>query len=323
MWTTLACLAVCALQPGVADNTAAMRKVEWLVGEWAGAGELSDMGKYGYDIGFEWALGRNFLKVTQTVKTAEATLWHSTGFFGWDAKKKQFVWFQFGFDGTVGWTRTKDAGEEALVVMEGRLSGGGPFSNFRTTFKKTGKDAMNNRLEFLGGKEPQLFTATDFTRQAKAAAHKAPADDAGHMKKAEWVLGSWVATWEEGSEFDDEYRFEKVQNGNFIRSEYTLRKRGKVVWQDAGMIGYDAERKKYVVLNFGMDGTIGWTEGDDPADGDCFVQEGETVGPNESLKFRATFRKVDADTMSAKMEKKEGERWVPMELERIRKRKKP
>lgn len=323
-WSTLACLALCALQPRMADNTEAMKKVEWIVGDWSGSGEMKDMGKYTYDISFEWTLNRNFLKVTQTVRTAEAVLWHSTGLLGWDTQKKQFAWFQFGFDGTVGWTRTKDAGDDGLIVMEGRLTGGGPFSSFRTTFKRSGKDAMNNRIEFKGEKEDTLFASTDFKRAAKAAEHKVQAEDAGHLKRMDWVLGTWVGSGElpGAGKYEDEQRFEKTHSGNFIRNDYWMRVDGKVVWHDTGLIGFDVDRKKYVGVNFGMDGTIGWHEGDGPDDGGTFTWEGASVGPNENVTFRATVRKIDADTSTLKIEKKEGDKWVPYAPEQTRKRKK-
>ncbi len=316
-------LAMLVLQPKMPDNVEAMKRVDWIVGAWTGAGEMKDMGKYTYDIAFEQTLSGNFLKVTQTVKTPDSILWHSTGYLGWDVVKKQFAWFQFGFDGTIGWTRTKDAGEDGVIVMEGQLTGGGPFANFRTTFRRTDKDVIRNRIEFLEGAKATLFSETDFKRAEKPAEHKTEAADAGHLKKLEWMIGTWVGSGEmQGfGKYEDEYVLSKTHGGNFIRNDYWMRVDGKVVWHDTGLIGWDVDKKKYVGVNFGFDGTIGWGEGGD-GDDDVYTWEGETVGPSEKGKFRAVIKRIDADTMGMKIERRDGDKWLAYGPDQTRKRKK-
>ncbi|MBI3099235.1 MAG: DUF1579 family protein [Planctomycetes bacterium] len=317
-------VALSAQNPPLPDNSATMKKLDWLVGAWSGGGEMKDVGKYTDDMAFEWTLNGNFLKVVQTVRNEQGVLWHSTGLLGWDVQKKQFAWFQFGFDGTIGWTRTVDEKVDGVLVMEGTLTGGGPFSSFRSTLKRTGDDTMNETVEFKTEKGLEPFTCTDFKKVEKVEAGKVESADAGHLKKMDWMVGTWLGGGEMPGQgkYEDEFRLEWTHSGNFIRNDYWMRVDGKVVWHDTGLIGFDPEKKVYVGVNFGFDGTIGWGEGPASEDGTSFTWEGETVGPSENIKFRATVRKVDADTMGMKIEKKEGEGWVPYMPEQTRNRKK-
>jgi hypothetical protein len=318
---TIACIAL--LQPKMADNAKEMKQVEWIVGAWSGEGEMKEAGKYTYDIDFSWTLNKNFLKVTETLKTREAMMWHSTGLLGWDTQKKQFAWFHFGFDGTIGWTRTKGAGAEGLMVMEGQLTGGGPFANFRVTFKQTGKDGMNSRIEFKGEKEDRLFLSTDFKRAKQGAEHKVEAKDAGRLQKFEWMIGTWIGHGETPGigKYEEEYVLARAHSGNFIRNDYWMRVDGKVVWHDTGLIGFDVDKRKHVATNFGMDGTIGGGEAANE-DGDTCTWEGELTGPGQTGKYRSTVKRVDADTMSMTCERMDGEKWVPQGPQGTLKRKK-
>lgn len=325
-WIAFVLLAAAESQdpPAMPDNSKAMKKLDWIAGSWVGSGETDELGKYTDDISFDWTLNRNFLKVDQTVRTGEGVLWHSTGLLGWDFKKKQFAWFQFGLDGTIGWTRTTDEGEDGVIVMDGQLTGGGPFSSFRSTFRKTGDGAMHNKVEFKTKDGLTPFVDTEFKKLDRLPERKAVEfKDGGHLKGLEWMVGTWVGEGEMPGfgKYEDEYRLEWIHGRNFIKNDYWMRAGGKVVWHDTGMIGYDVDRKKFVGVNFGIDGTIGWGEGGEtePA---TFTWEGETVGPTENIRFRATLRKIDGDTLSLKIEKKNGDAWVEYAPEQMRKRKK-
>lgn len=330
IWITLT-LALAQNPPAMPDNTETVKKLEWMIGHWSGSGEQEQFGKYTDEYTFEWTLNKNFVKVTQTVNSPDMTLWHSTGLLGWDVMKKQFLWFQFGLDGTIGWVRSKDDKVDDVVVMEGQLTGGGPFANFRTTFKKNGKDAMHSKVEFKGDKEDTLFYQHDLKRVEKAPEHKVgkmmdekvAEANAEKIKKFDWMIGTWIGSGDMPGfgKFESEFTFAKIEGDMFVKHDYTMRVDGKVVWHDTGITGYDVDKKKYVNFAFGMDGTIGWGE-EVKSEGDTSSYEGETFGPNESGQFRSSLTKVDADTMSFKCEMKKGDEWKDYGGETSFKRKK-
>ncbi|OGG49886.1 MAG: hypothetical protein A3F84_15980 [Candidatus Handelsmanbacteria bacterium RIFCSPLOWO2_12_FULL_64_10] len=315
-------LSFAALQE-MPDNSEAMKKVDWIVGAWEGTGKSEQFGESTESLLIEPTLKGNFLRIVQTVRGGDQVIWHSTGLLGWDTQKKNFVWFQFGLDGTLGWVRTGGDDVAGKMVMEGQLTGGGPFASFRTTFTKTGDDTMSNRLEFKEGEELALFAATDYKKLEKAPKEEeVKSEDAGHLKRMEWVIGTWMGEGEfNGMKYEDEHAYSWAHSGNFIKNEYWMRVGGEVAWHDMGLMGYDVDRKKFVGINFGIDGTIGWGEGD-PVEGDTFMWEGDTVGPSENIKFRTTVTKVDADTMKMNIEKRDGDGWAPYMPEQTKKRKK-
>lgn len=316
-------MAAVAFQQELPDNAEAMKKVAWIVGAWEGKGKTEEFGESTDSLVIEPTLKGNFLRIVQTVKGGDMTLWHSTGLLGWDTQKKQFVWFQFGFDGTIGWVRTGGDDVAEKLVMDGQLTGGGPFASFRTTFTRTGDDTLSNRLEFKEGDTLTLFAATEYKKLKEAPKEEAvAAEDAGHLKSMAWVIGTWVGDGEwQGAKYEDEHTYSWAHSGNFIKNEYKMRINDEVVWTDMGLVGYDVDRKKLVNIQFGIDGTIGWGEGE-PAEDATFSWEGETFGPSENLKFRSTVTKVDEDTMKLSIEKRDGEKWVPYMPEMTKKRKK-
>ena len=101
---------------------------------------------------------------------------------------------------------------------------------------------------------------------------------------------------------------------------------------DAGLRVAILERSREVVVlprAVGLDGEslrafqrIGWGEEVKSEGTDMFTWEGETVGPNENIRFRATLKKVDTDTISLKIEKRDGENWIEYAPEQTMKRKK-
>ena len=138
------------------------------------------------------------------------------------------------------------------------------------------------------------------------------------------MIGTWTGSGEMAGfgKFDDEYQIEWTHGGNFIKNSYWMRSGGKEVWHDTGMIGWDADKKKFVGINFGFDGTIGWGEGGVADDKTTLTFEGETVGPNENLKFRASMKKGEGDTMIVICEMKDGDKWKAYGPERTLQRKK-
>lgn len=320
MWMLLS---LAAIQQELPDNSEVMKKVGWLVGAWEGAGKTEEYGDSTESLVIEPTLKGNFLRIVQTVRGGDMVLWHSTGLLGWDTAKKQFIWFQFGFDGTIGWVRTEGDDVAEKIVMEGQLTGGGPFASFRTTFTKTGDATMSNRLEFKQGDALALFATTDYKKLEKAPEEKpVEAEDAGHLKAMEWLVGTWIGGGEwQGMKYEDEHTYSWSHSRNFLKNEYSMRSDGNVVWHDMGLLGWDVDRNKFVGLQFGFDGTIGWSEGD-PSEGDTIRYEGETFGPSENIKFRATITKVDEDTMKVSVEKRDGDAWTPYMPEQTRTRKK-
>lgn len=133
-----------------------------------------------------------------------------------------------------------------------------------------------------------------------------------HLKPYEWMVGVWEGKGEYPGmgKYTDEYVIEWTMNKNFMKSTYVMKVDGKVAFVDIGMIGWDADKKKVLGFNFGMDGTIGWGMQTDSKDTDSVTMEGATRG-NVNEEFRVTLKKVDKDHMSVNMESKKGDKYVP------------
>jgi hypothetical protein len=133
---------------------------------------------------------------------------------------------------------------------------------------------------------------------------------AEHLKPIEWLVGTWVGEVDAPpyGKMTAEYVYEWTLNGNFMRQDYRMTDaKGKVIWHDTGMLGWDRDKKKLVGFNFGMDGTIGWgmqVEGD-PRQSITF--EGNTTGPYKNFRVRLT-REGD-DRIVAEMFTQKGEEW--------------
>ncbi len=142
-----------------------------------------------------------------------------------------------------------------------------------------------------------------------------------HLKRVEWVVGSWTGHGNAPGfgAFEDEFVLEWTYDKNFIKSTYIMKSGGKVIWTDTGFLGWDGEKKRIVGINFGMDGTIGWGR-ELESEKDTLVVEGRTAGPVVKEEFRAVFRKTGEDTMTVSCEFKKngkyGNSWPAIKYDR-------
>jgi hypothetical protein len=127
-----------------------------------------------------------------------------------------------------------------------------------------------------------------------------------HLKRIEWMIGSWGGQGKMPGvgDYEDEFVYEWTMKKNFIKGTYVIRAGGKIVWTDTGLIGWDADKKKIFGANFGMDGTIGW--GHEEECGDAFyIVAGRTAGPVVREDFRFRVDRIDADHLRLTVEMKQ------------------
>jgi hypothetical protein len=119
-------------------------------------------------------------------------------------------------------------------------------------------------------------------------------------------LAFLVGKWEGGGEmpgmgkFADESSYEFVQNGNFLKHEYSMAA-GKMKWTDTGFYGYDIELKKLVGFTFGGDGTIGRSTASETEAANSWTFGGKSAGHSPFKEWRTTISKVDEDTHTVKV----------------------
>jgi hypothetical protein len=142
------------------------------------------------------------------------------------------------------------------------------------------------------------------------------------IAELQYLVGTWrgEGTCPMGGKFQDEMTYELVQNGNFLRHKYGMWMDGKLVWTDEGILGYDAELKKYVGFTFGQDGTIGRAEGE-LKDG-VLVLDGRSSGPSPFKEYRCTSKKLDRDRVEVSCSVKEGGKYKEL-LKVVYQRRKP
>ena len=122
-------------------------------------------------------------------------------------------------------------------------------------------------------------------------------------------------------EYTDEFVFSWTLNKNFIKNDYKMRVGDKVVWRDYGMMGWNKDKKRLVVINFGLDGTIGTGEQIEQKDNET-IWEGRIVGPQGSMKYRFRTVRVDNDTMFMQMAEWKDGKFAPYGPKSTYKRKK-
>ena len=66
---TLAALVLLSAQdpPKIPDNSKHLKKLDWMIGDWVGKGEMKGMGKYTEEMSFHWTHNKNFIKADQKV----------------------------------------------------------------------------------------------------------------------------------------------------------------------------------------------------------------------------------------------------------------
>jgi len=133
------------------------------------------------------------------------------------------------------------------------------------------------------------------------------------LRPLAFLVGQWEGPGEMPGmgKVADEYRYEFVQNGNFLRHEYTMNA-GTMKWTDTGMIGYNVELKKLVGFTFGGDGTIGRSTAVETEAKDTWTFEGKSAGFSPTKNWRVTLTKVDEDTFTAKTTVLTGEKELAM-----------
>lgn len=178
--TTTAAVAQDKLPPMPMDNTTAMKRIAWLVGDWVGEAELAGYGHTKYKYSITWALNKNFLKSDFWMWQNKKLGWHDTGMIGWDKDNNKFTQFVFGLDGTIGTaveTKASDpkaTTEKKKLVLDGQTTGNSPWKKFRVVMLKVDDDTMIiDQLTFKDGKYQSMGKSTvKRVKKEKAATTK-------------------------------------------------------------------------------------------------------------------------------------------------------
>lgn len=148
---------------------------------------------------------------------------------------------------------------------------------------------------------------------AAPAAAQEPKSNYDQLKPLEWLIGTWEGEGKYGEmPFTCTATYEWTLNKNFIKVTGEIKADGQVVWSDSSMLGWDPEKKKFVWATFGMDGSIGWAEMEpDPKEKDTWISKGGIKSDNPDFKdTKGILKKVDADTFTDAVQKKEGDAYV-------------
>jgi hypothetical protein len=148
---------------------------------------------------------------------------------------------------------------------------------------------------------------------AAPAAAQEPKSNYEHLKSLEWLVGTWEGKGKYGDlPFTATSTHEWTLNKNFIKISTEVKAGGQVIWSDSSMLGWDSEKKKLVSATFGTDGSIGWTELEpDPKEKDTWIWNATNQSGSANFKeTRGIMKKVDADTWTETVQKKEGDAYV-------------
>lgn len=119
------------------------------------------------------------------------------------------------------------------------------------------------------------------------------------LQPLKFLVGTWV-----GEDPTQEYRFEGMHEGKFLKAEYLNRSDGQVRLMSTNIIGYDAEKKRLVSITFGRNGGISRNECVTEKK-DAWVFEGRMTSPTSVYEHRTTYTKLDAETFTLRVERKE------------------
>lgn len=158
-----------------------------------------------------------------------------------------------------------------------------------------------------------MKTIAAWLTMCAAAAAQDPKTNADHLQQFAWLIGSWEGEGKYGEmPFTCTATYEWTLNKNFIKVTGEIKADGEVVWSDSSMLGWDPEKKKFVWATFGMDGSIGWAEMEpDPKEKDTWISKGGIKSDNPDFKdTKGTMKKVDADTFTDTVQKRDGDQYV-------------
>ena len=132
------------------------------------------------------------------------------------------------------------------------------------------------------------------------------------LKELEFLVGRWTGSgsFPDGKAYEEEHRFEWIQDRNFLKAEYALKVGDRDVYGATSIIGYDAARKKLVAFAFGRNGAIARSEQAAGGKKDVWVFEGAVSSPQGSAEDRVTQTRIDADTFTSAVETKKDGAWV-------------
>jgi len=148
---------------------------------------------------------------------------------------------------------------------------------------------------------------------AMASQDSADGPTSEHLEPLKFLIGTWTGQGklDGGEAYTDEYRFEWMQNRQFIRVEYALKVGDAVRWSSTSIIGYDPEKKKLVGFVFERNGALARSECV-KSDKSTWVFEDRAAGPAGVQEGRVTHTKVDADTFSVTVEVKKDGKLTPV-----------
>src|SRR5262249_30000693 len=124
-----------------------LKPLAFLVGTWQSSGEFPGVGKYTDEMVYEWAMDKNFLKSTYTMKSADGKVaWTDVSMIGWDPEQKKLVGFTFGMDGSIGRGVELPSKKEGTWVFEAKGTNA-EFKESRSTLSKVDDDTVSMLIE--------------------------------------------------------------------------------------------------------------------------------------------------------------------------------
>lgn len=232
-----------------------LKRIEWVIGTWAGKGSMGGS-EFEDEYILEWTEDGNFIRNEYVMKVGGKVVWTDTGLLGWDPVKKKIVGINFGMDGTIGWGHEQESGQDELVV-EGRTAGPMVKEEFRVKLKKVDADHLTvTTVMKQSGEFSVTYTRKKFQR-TEATEDKNFSIQYEKLKALSFLVGSWRGTGETAQGvFEVEYEFAWTLNRNFLVKKVVASAMNQVVWSATEWIGWDVDEKKIVVIGFGRDGSI-------------------------------------------------------------------
>jgi hypothetical protein len=132
-----------------------------------------------------------------------------------------------------------------------------------------------------------------------------------HLEPLAWLVGEWEGRGRYGDrQFALRFSYAAVLNGSFIQWRYQALDGGKVAFESAGMIGWDAEERTLVEFGFGFDGTIGRSRAEPSGEKDTWIFAGRLSTSSPVKEVRKTIQRIDADHYEETVSARQGDDWI-------------
>lgn len=143
-----------------------LAELDFLVGRWAGGGDMPGGVKYTDEFLYSWNEHKTFLRSTYKLTVGTQVAWTDENVIGWDAELKKLVGFTFGMDGTIGRGVALDVKNNEWT-FEGKSSGSSPMKEWRITLAKVDDDTITSTIFVKKGDQYEQVMKNTYKRAAK------------------------------------------------------------------------------------------------------------------------------------------------------------